>query len=58
MVILDYLSGPSAIMRVLKSDRGKRGVRVREGDGGKGWSDVIAGFEEGRGPQAKECGQP
>lgn len=45
-------------MRVLKSDRGKRGVRVREGDGGKGWSDVIAGLEEGRGPQAKEYEQP
>lgn len=41
---------------VFKSGRGWQKCQ-NEGSEKKDWS-AIAGFEDGRGPQAKECGQP
>ena len=47
--MLNYLGGPNVMTRVLNAEEGgKRG----------GQSDTTVGFEDGRGPQAKECGQP
>lgn len=47
--MLNYLGGPNVMTRVLNAEEGgKRG----------GQSDTTVGFEDGRGPQAKECRQP
>lgn len=39
--------------RVFVSEKGGRGVRVR--DGSRGQRDVIPGSEDQRGPQTREC---
>lgn len=57
--ILDYPARTNVIQRVLLSERGRQeNQRERYDNGKRGQTDVIVGFEDGRGPEAKEYGQP
>lgn len=54
---MDYPSRPNVIARVLTRERDRR-ISIREEDQAsrsRDQRDVITGFEDGKGPEAKEC---
>lgn len=52
------MGGPSVSTWFLTGGRQKHQTQRRRDDRRRSWSDGITGFEDERGPQTKESGQP